>query len=163
MRPSSRELWKLLHNASQGCDLSKEEIKVAASYLDNARPGALANACEIIYRSSRSTLLRRRALDTLEKLCRAGGEGEYVVTMLTAMLFVPVKTLSERRSIKEFLTRCGASRRWQIRVNAINVLERLAHAGDSKALDSIRVLTGDKNEYVRGNSLNSMSRLTSWQ
>jgi hypothetical protein len=156
--PSSR-LSIILDKASQRIDLSENDVEFVNACLSSASQDDQAVACEVVFRSSPSHSLRQHALETLEKLSTAGGEADHVITLLLAMLFVPAQALSERPPIRTFLMTCAHSKRWQIRTNAVSVLERLAHTGDGEALTLIKTMAKDENEYVSANSESSLSRL----
>lgn len=155
MEAHELRLWEILQRAGKGNEVSEDDLVFAENCLGLPPPEAQANACEILFRCSKSESARSRALDTAEQLCANAAEEDYVVTLLILMLYSPPNTFLEKPTFREFAVKCARSSRWQIRTNAGSVLQRFAQK-DDEALGLLRVLASDSNVYVRENAQNSL-------
>ena len=152
-------LWGILRCAAKGNELPEDDLAFAESCLETPPPQAQANACEILFRCSRSEPTRCRALDTVEQLCDKASEEDYVVTILIVMLYIPLDAFSDRPTLREFTFKCGSSNSWQIRTNAVSVLQRVATRGDRNALQLLQYLASDSNRWVSENARNAIHSL----
>jgi len=159
MEPHELRLWEIHRRAGKVGDLPEADLVFAETCLDAPPPQAQANACEILFRCSRSESARSRALDKVEQLCANAAEEDDVVTLLIVMLYLPLSAFSERPSLRELAVKSATSSRWQLRTNAASVLQRIAKTGDADALQLLRLLTSDANSYVSENAQNAIQSL----
>jgi len=158
MEPHELRLWEILQRAGKINHLPEDDLVFAEACLDKPPFQAQANACEILFRCSRSESARCRALDKLQQLCTYAAEEDYVVTLHTLMLYVPLSAFTNMPDLREFAFRSAGSSRWQIRTNAASVLLRITKTGDPDALELLRLLTRDSNSYVSANARNAIQR-----
>jgi hypothetical protein len=154
MNPQDLRLWKIVQWAGGGNDLPQEDLAFVEGCLGATEPQTQANACEVLLRCSASQAAKLRAIDTLKQLSLHASEEDYVLTLLIAMLFLPIGVVSGAASLRGFVFRCARSSRWQIRTNAASLLHSLARTGDEDALNLLNVLANDSNDYVRENAPN---------
>ncbi len=159
MESHELRLWEIIERIGKGYDVSEDDLPFAETCLDAPEPQAQANACEILFRCSTSESVRCHALDRVEQLCANAAEEDYVVTLLIVMLYPPLSAFSNRTALKDFTVKCARSSRWQIRTNAVSVLQRLARTGDQDAIRLTTSLANDTNSYVRENAQNALQSL----
>jgi hypothetical protein len=159
MESHELKLWEILHRAGKPGDVSEDDLAFVERCLDLPPPQAQANACEILFRHSKSDAARRRALDTIEQMCAQAAEEDYVITLLIVMLYPPLSAFTEKPSLREFALQCARSNRWQIRTNAASVLQRIAKKGDRSAIELLRLLANDSERYVSDNAKSAIQTL----
>lgn len=159
MRPLELRLWEILHRSGKGVELSADDIAFAEQCLDDNAAQIQANACEVLCRYSSSESARRRAVNRIADLCLNFTEEDYAITILTVMLYLSQDTLLNARVLGDFAFKCAYSSRWQIRTNAVSVLHRFVKIGNTDALNLIKTLSNDPNNYVRANAQHVLQRI----
>ena len=152
MEPDELRLWETVRRAGKGSNLSESDLSFAEACLSASDAQDVANACEIILRCSTSIQGRQRARSILEDLCLRPLEDGPVMTILNVMLFIELGEYANQTAVRKFVLDAVRSNVTGIRVNAVFILARIAQVGDEEALNLLKSLTNDENEYVRSNA-----------
>ena len=159
MKTRDLRLWEILQRAEKGNALSTDDLSFAESRLDDPDPRSQTHACTIIFRCSKSSSSKSRALDTIERLCAKPVDENYTMRLLIAMMYVPLSALKKGTSLRECVVESAGSNQVGIRTNVSFVLGRLAKSGDSEAIGLLRLLTKDSDNYVKENAQITLRQL----
>ncbi len=161
MENISSRIWTIADRVGTEVTPSLEELHFSEKYISSEYNETIrSNSCMIIISSSEDEVARNRAICALGNLCQNKSHENWAITVLVTFLYMSNKELVSNQNFEYFCHFAAKSNRWELRCNAVSVLEKFSKItkhNESQAIELIRLLSSDKNKYVRSCASSALS------
>jgi hypothetical protein len=144
----------------RGERLSESDLPLARIHLESSAIKERVIAYELILYGGENEE-RQRLIPAIENECAQAidSKGNYPPTLLFVLRRMPLSTVESSRVLRRFVISAATEGRTGSRMNSISLLEKLATAGDSAALEAMTSSLSDEDARVRANAEWSMARI----